>query len=107
MLEIIINYDKKVNIKSININCFRTLMRLFPKAKVVLTVRDPEKWYDSVKNTIFQNVDLSQGTTGTFIKLIGMSKVHNMCIRLSQQGPPVTRYGKFKYQNTKINMTKN
>ena len=72
----------------------RTLMRIYPKAKVVLTVRDPEKWYESVKTTIFQNVDLSQGTTGTFIKLIGMSKVHNMVIRLSQQGPPVTRYGK-------------
>ena len=69
-------------------------MRIYPKAKVVLTVRDPEKWYESVKTTIFQNVDLSQGTTGTFIKLIGMSKVHNMVIRLSQQGPPVTRYGK-------------
>ena len=71
----------------------RTLMRIYPKAKVVLTVRDPEKWYESVKTTIFQNVDLSRGTTGTFIKLIGMSKVHNMVIRLSQQGPPVTRYG--------------
>ena len=69
---------------------------MYPKAKVVLTVRDPEKWYESVKTTIFQNVDLSQGTTGTFIKLIGMSKVHNMVIRLSQQGPPVTRYGKHK-----------
>ena len=69
-------------------------MRIYPKAKVVLTVRDPEKWYESVKTTIFQNVDLSHGTTGTFIKLIGMSKVHNMVIRLSQQGPPVTRYGK-------------
>ena len=68
-------------------------MRIFPKAKVVLTVRDAEKWYESVKNTIFQNVELSQGTTGTFIKLIGMSKVHNAVIRLSQQGPPITRYG--------------
>ena len=72
---------------------FRTLMRIFPKAKVVLTVRETEKWYESVKNTIFQNVELSQGTTGTFIKLIGMSKVHNLVIRLSQQGPPITRYG--------------
>ena len=68
-------------------------MRIFPNAKVVLTVREPEKWYESVKNTIFQNVELSQGTTGTFIKLIRMSKVHNLVIRLLQQGPPITRYG--------------
>ena len=33
---------------------------------LVMITQYPEKWYDSVKNTIFQNIDLSQGTTGTF-----------------------------------------
>ena len=33
---------------------WKDLARLYPKAKVVLTVRDPVKWYNSVGNTIRQ-----------------------------------------------------
>jgi hypothetical protein len=29
------------------------LMERYPEAKVILTVRDPERWYESTKNTIF------------------------------------------------------
>ena len=29
-------------------------MVAFPKAKVILTVRDPDSWYDSVKNSIYR-----------------------------------------------------
>ena len=29
-------------------------MEVFPDAKVILTVREPETWYKSVKNSIFQ-----------------------------------------------------
>ena len=29
---------------------YRELMEAFPEAKVVLTVRDPERWYESVKH---------------------------------------------------------
>ncbi len=32
---------------------YRELTREFPDAKVVLTVRDPDRWYDSVSETIF------------------------------------------------------
>ncbi len=32
---------------------YRELMREFPEAKVVLTVRDPDRWYDSVAATIY------------------------------------------------------
>jgi len=32
---------------------YMELMEAFPEAKVLLTVRDPEKWYDSVINTIW------------------------------------------------------
>jgi len=31
---------------------WRELVKMFPDAKVLLTVRDPVKWYNSVKNTI-------------------------------------------------------
>ena len=71
-------------------------MRMFPNAKVVLTVRDPEKWYESVRGTIYQNVELGQGTTGAFIKLTGMSRLQNMIVRTSNQGPPVTKQGNIR-----------
>jgi hypothetical protein len=29
-------------------------MQAYPKAKVLLTVRDPQSWYESTKNTIYQ-----------------------------------------------------
>ena len=31
---------------------WRDLTRLYPEAKVVLTVRDPVRWFHSVRNTI-------------------------------------------------------
>lgn len=33
---------------------YQELMRVYPEAKVLLTVRDPEKWYESTRNTIYQ-----------------------------------------------------
>ncbi len=33
---------------------YKELMQAYPHAKVLLTVRDPEKWYESVTNTIYQ-----------------------------------------------------
>jgi Sulfotransferase domain len=33
---------------------YRELMQAYPHAKVLLTVRDPEKWYESVANTIYR-----------------------------------------------------
>jgi hypothetical protein len=33
---------------------YQELMRVYPEAKVLLTVRDPDKWYESTHNTIDQ-----------------------------------------------------
>ncbi len=33
---------------------YQELMQEYPEAKVILTVRDPEKWYESACNTIFR-----------------------------------------------------
>lgn len=33
---------------------YKELMEVYPDAKVVLSVRDPEKWYDSALNTIYR-----------------------------------------------------
>src|SRR5205823_4694116 len=32
---------------------YRELIEIYPAAKVLLTVRDPEKWYESCRNTIY------------------------------------------------------
>ncbi|WP_448506340.1 sulfotransferase family protein [Immundisolibacter sp.] len=36
---------------------WRELVRDFPDAKVILTVREPEAWYDSISNTIFKALE--------------------------------------------------
>lgn len=33
---------------------WRSLMRLYPHAKVILTLRDPEQWHRSIEGTIYQ-----------------------------------------------------
>jgi hypothetical protein len=35
---------------------YRQLMAAYPQAKVVLTVRDPEGWYDSARQTILRGL---------------------------------------------------
>jgi hypothetical protein len=37
-----------------SVHFWRELVRDFPTAKVILTVREPEAWYDSISNTIFK-----------------------------------------------------
>jgi len=32
---------------------YRELMQEFPEAKVILTIRDPDQWYDSMANTLY------------------------------------------------------
>jgi len=35
-------------------NFYQEYLRLYPEAKVILTVRDPERWYDSARQTILR-----------------------------------------------------
>jgi len=39
---------------------YKEIMDAYPKAKVILTIRDPEKWYESVKNTIYKALTLGR-----------------------------------------------
>ncbi|MGG7377289.1 sulfotransferase, partial [Escherichia coli] len=32
---------------------YRELMAAFPQAKLILTVRDAQRWYDSVRDTLY------------------------------------------------------
>jgi hypothetical protein len=34
-------------------NFYQDYLRLYPEAKVILTLRDPERWYDSARQTIY------------------------------------------------------
>jgi hypothetical protein len=34
-------------------NFYQEYLRLYPEAKVILTVRDPDRWYDSARRTIY------------------------------------------------------
>ena len=60
-------------------------MLIFPNAKVVLTVRDPERWYESVRGTIFQSRHLVTGTTAIFLKLVGGFRRLNLVNECSNQ----------------------
>jgi hypothetical protein len=40
---------------------YRELMEKYPEAKVILTVRDPERWYDSTRQTIYYSRDAFPG----------------------------------------------
>ena len=51
---------------------WRDLVKMYPNAKVLLTVRDPVRWYQSVKNSIRHvSLFLNESWLGTPIRLIG------------------------------------
>jgi hypothetical protein len=68
-------------------------MRIFPNAKVVLTVRDPERWYESVRGTIYQTLTFLHGTVGLFLKMVGQHRRMSIIVGTSLQGPPVNPRG--------------
>ena len=43
-------------------NYWQEQMAVFPEAKVLLTLRDPEKWYESVMNTIWKFSSLGESS---------------------------------------------
>ncbi len=48
-------------------------MKAFPEAKVVLTVRDPETWHDSVKNTVYRWKAIHRDfACRTFMRMYGL-----------------------------------
>ena len=60
-------------------------MEAYPNAKVILTVRDPKKWYWSVKNTIFNVSHFNSSfPTNLFLTLVGKKKWSDFADRLSR-----------------------
>ena len=58
---------------------WRELVRAFPAARVLLTVRDPDAWYESARETVFR-VDRSLATTDVGRAQLAMAE------RVVQQG---------------------
>ena len=50
---------------------WRELSNYYPNAKILLTVRDPESWYRSMQNTIFQVLKTKPEAFAVAVKLIG------------------------------------
>jgi len=50
---------------------WRELAAFYPAAKVLLTVRDPEQWYESASNTIFRSVANNPNPDSVGVKLVG------------------------------------
>ena len=59
-------------------------MKAYPDAKIILSVRDPKKWYKSVKNTIFYGHMMNRTfPTNIFCILNGTKGWMNMVDRLA------------------------
>jgi len=57
--------------------CWRELADYYPAAKMVLSVRDPEKWFDSVRATIFQPANKETMANPDLAGIVGlMNRVH-------------------------------
>ena len=64
-------------------------MDVFPKAKVILTVRDPDTWYDSVKTSIYELHRSTEGLGMGFLKITGqyrMAKTMSMILNNAPKG---------------------
>ena len=64
-------------------------MDVFPKSKIILTTRDPDTWYDSVKITLFELHRSTQGTRMGLLKITGqyrMIKTMNSILNYSPTG---------------------
>ena len=59
-------------------------MEVFPDAKVILNVRDPERWYKSVRETIYQmdHIDAHKFPFNILAKLDGSSAIHDTISQL-------------------------
>lgn len=50
---------------------WRELSEFYPDAKILLTIRDPESWYESMSNTIFNVLKAKPEPFAVGVKLIG------------------------------------
>ena len=53
--------DYQATVDFLSYRYYSQLREYYPEAKVILTVRDPEEWYESAFNTIYQVVKPQTG----------------------------------------------
>ena len=49
---------------------WRELIDVYPEAKVVLTVRDPDRWYDSIEKTLYAQYLQARGQNTLFARMV-------------------------------------
>ena len=71
-------------------------MKAFPDAKVVLSVRNPETWYQSVKDTVYKSKEFYEDfTLRTFMWLNGMLEATEVLTKTSGAVPKGLDKGKY------------
>jgi len=82
---------------------WKDLIRIYPNAKVLLNDRDPVRWYESVKNTIYNVVDITTKSSLTkynplmqlLLRLSGGSRIMqvpaSLCYAETPLGPEYPR----------------
>lgn len=63
-------------------------MEAFPNAKVILTVRDPSRWYTSVRDSIYQwKVVAAQTVPRLFLAVVGQIRGLDVAMNVSVTKP--------------------
>lgn len=64
-------------------------MEAFPNAKVLLTTREPGRWYHSVRTSVYKYHCLVEESwvVGTFMSLIGIKRMMDTILKVVQTVP--------------------
>ncbi|ORY06455.1 hypothetical protein K493DRAFT_322526 [Basidiobolus meristosporus CBS 931.73] len=103
------NWDKIFEDYTASVDCpsfwwYKDLMKKYPDAKVLLTVRDPEKWYKSCYDTVYKFSMMTKG-----LKLEGeLEKMNDMiaAIDATVWGPTGCFQGRFEDKEWVIELFK-
>ncbi|KAK9709244.1 hypothetical protein K7432_009162 [Basidiobolus ranarum] len=104
------DWDKIFENYSASVDCpsfwwYKELSQKYPDAKIVLTVRDPEKWYQSCYNTIYQLYKCST----LICDADDLNQTHKLITTLANEviwGPTGCFQGRFKDKEWTINQFK-
>ncbi|KAI8356666.1 P-loop containing nucleoside triphosphate hydrolase protein [Blakeslea trispora] len=70
------NYNAAIDWPSVTF--YQDLLKKYPNAKVILTVRDADSWYKSVKNTIFESSKRMSAAPPSHVEAQDFSKLKEM-----------------------------
>ena len=78
-------------------------MEFYPESKVILTIRDPECWYESVKETIYQsNLEANLFPVNILYKIFGMTRFSNMVQNVMRKDRNRLNNGNFVFFSLEI-----